>query len=130
VAEGDLGRVYRDGEILVRQGDAGDCMYVIQEGQAEIFVERDGKEVLLRTAGAGEVIGEMALFERVVRSASVRAKGEMRALTVDKRNFLKRINEDPSLAFRLVKLMSAKIREMSEEVARYRAGEENHQFGE
>ncbi|MHC4162477.1 MAG: cyclic nucleotide-binding domain-containing protein, partial [Planctomycetota bacterium] len=33
--------MYRDGEILVRQGDAGDCMYVIQEGQAEIYVERD-----------------------------------------------------------------------------------------
>jgi CRP/FNR family cyclic AMP-dependent transcriptional regulator len=122
VAEGDLGRVYHDGEILVREGEAGDCMYVIQEGQAEIFVERGGKEVVLRTAGAGEVIGEMALFERVVRSASVRAKGDMRALTVDKRNFLKRINEDPSLAFRLVKLMSAKIREMSEEVARLRSG--------
>jgi CRP-like cAMP-binding protein len=121
VAEGDLGRVYHDGEMLVRQGDAGDCMFVIQEGHAEIFVERDGKEVLLRTAGAGEVIGEMALFERVVRSASVRAKGDMRAITVDKRNFLKRINEDPSLAFRLVKLMSAKIREMSEEVARLRS---------
>lgn len=121
MAEGDLGRVYRDGEILVRQGEAGDCMYVIQEGQAEIFVEREGKEVLLRTADAGEVIGEMALFERVVRSASVRAKGNLRALTVDKRNFLKRINEDPSLAFRLVKMMSAKIREMSEEVARLRS---------
>jgi CRP-like cAMP-binding protein len=121
VAEGDLGRVYRDGEILVRQGDAGDCMYVIQEGQAEIYVERDGKEILLRTAHAGEVLGEMALFERVVRSASVRAKGDMRALTVDKRNFLRRINEDPSLAFRLVKLMSAKVREMSDEVARLRS---------
>jgi len=121
VAEGDLGKVYHDGEILVRQGDRGDCMYVIQEGQAEIFMERDGKEVLLRTAQAGEVIGEMALFERVVRSASVRAKGDMRALTVDKRNFLKRINEDPSLAFRLVKLMSKKIREMSNEVARLRS---------
>lgn len=121
MAEGDLGRVYRDGEILVRQGEAGDCMYVIQEGQAEIYVERDGKEILLRTAKAGEVIGEMAIFERVVRSASVRAKGDMRALTVDKRNFLKRINEDPSLAFRLVKLMSAKIREMSDEVARFRS---------
>jgi CRP/FNR family cyclic AMP-dependent transcriptional regulator len=121
VAEGDLGKVYRDGEVLVRQGDAGDCMYVIQEGQAEIYMERDGKEVVLRTASAGEVIGEMAIFERVVRSASVRAKGDMRALTVDKRNFLKRINEDPSLAFRLVKLMSRKIREMSEEVARLRS---------
>ena len=121
MAEGDLGKVYRDGETLVRQGDAGDCMYVIQEGQAEIYMERDGKEILLRTAQAGEIIGEMAIFERVVRSATVRAKGDMRALTVDKRNFLKRINEDPSLAFRLVKLMSKKIREMSDEVARLRS---------
>ena len=47
----------------------------------------------------------------------------MRALTVDKRNFLKRISEDPSLAFRLVKLMSRKLRETSDEVARLQSAE-------
>jgi CRP-like cAMP-binding protein len=121
MSSGDLGRVYEDGELLIREGEPGDSMLVIQEGRAEILTERDGQEILLRTTEPGEMIGEMAIFERVVRSASVRAKGKVRALTVDKGNFLKRINEDPSLAFRLVKLMSQKLRATSEELAKYKA---------
>jgi len=120
MGSGALGRVYHDGELLIRQGEPGDCMYVIQEGEVEIVAENDGHEVVLRRAGPGEIIGEMAIFEREVRSATVRAAGDVRALTVDKRNFLKRINEDPSLAFRLVQQMSHRVREMSAEVARLR----------
>jgi len=120
MGSGALGRVYHDGEILIRQGEPGDCMYVIEEGQVEIVAESDGHEVVLRRAGPGEIIGEMAIFEREVRSATVRAAGDVRALTVDKGNFLKRINEDPSLAFRLVQQMSHRVREMSAEVARLR----------
>jgi len=92
---GDLGKIYEDGDVIVRQGDVGDCLYVIQEGQVEVFLEEDGKEVRLRMAGKGEIIGEIAVFERVARSATVRAMGEVRALTVDKKNFLRRIQEDP-----------------------------------
>jgi CRP-like cAMP-binding protein len=122
MGSGDLGRVYEDGELLIREGEPGDCMLVIQEGRAEILTERDGQEIVLRTTEPGEIIGEMAIFERVVRSASVRAKGEVRALTVDKGNFLKRINEDPSLAFRLVKQMSQKLRATTEELAKHKPG--------
>jgi len=95
-------------------------MYVVQEGEVEVYTERDGEEVSLAIRKAGELIGEMAIFEREVRSASVRARGEARVLTLDKKNFLRRINEDPSLAFRIVQAMSGRIRELSEEVARLR----------
>ena len=115
---GDLGKIYEDGDVIVRQGDVGDCLYVIQEGQVEILLEEDGKEVRLRMAGKGEIIGEIAVFERVARSATVRAIGKVRALTVDKKNFLRRIQEDPTLAFRLVQIMSRRVRELSDEVAR------------
>lgn len=118
MAKGDLGKIYRDGEVIVRQGDVGDCLYVIQEGQVEILLEREGEEIPLRTAGQGEIIGETAVFERVARSATVRALGEVRALTVDKKNFLRRIQEDPTLAFRLVQIMSRRVRELSDEIAR------------
>ena len=118
MATGDLGKIYQEGEIIVRQGDVGDCLYVIQEGQVEILLEKDGKEIRLRVAGKGEIIGEIAVFERVARSATVRALGEVRALTVDKKNFLRRIQEDPTLAFRLVQIMSRRIRELSDEIAR------------
>ena len=117
----ELGRLYKDGDVIVRQGEAGDCMYVIQEGRVQVFVEKDGKEVLLRKPSAGEVfIGEMGIFEKQVRSATVRARGEARVLTLDKKQFLRRIQEDPSLVFLLVQNMSRRIRDLTIEVSRLR----------
>ena len=115
---GDLGKVYRDGEVIVRQGEAGDCMYVIQTGQVEALQEKEGKEVRLAVLGDGDVFGEMALFERAARSATVRALGDVRVLTVDKRTFLRRIHQDPSLAFRILQKMSYRIRELDAEIVR------------
>lgn len=115
---GALGKIYQDGDEIVRQGDVGDCMYVIQTGKVEVVIEENGNEVVLAERGKGEFFGEMAIFDRDVRSATVRAKGQVRALTVDKKNFLRRIHKDPSLAFRIVETMSHRIRELGDEVAR------------
>jgi CRP-like cAMP-binding protein len=119
---GALGRVYQDGEVVVQQGDVGDCMYVIQEGQVEVVLEQEGGEVHLAVRGEGDFFGEMAIFEREVRMATVRALGQARILTVDKKSFLRRIHEDPSLAYRMVQGMSARIRQMSKEMARLKTG--------
>ncbi len=116
--EGGLGATYQDGEIIVRQGDVGDRMFIIQKGRAQVLIEKDGQETPIRVAEEGELIGEMAIFEKVARSATVRALGKARVLTVDKKNFLRRIHEDPALAFRVVQTMSRRIRELSDELAR------------
>lgn len=113
-----LGKIYRDTEVIVKQGDQGDCMFVIQEGLVEVVKEMDSGEVVLALRGSGEFFGEMAIFEREVRSATVRALGEARVLTIDKKNLLRRIHEDPSMALHLVQSMSARIRELSDELAR------------
>ena len=118
MAKGDLGKTYADGEIITRQGDVGDCMFVIQEGQVQVLVEQDGVETPLRIANEGEFMGEMAIFDHEERSATLRALGEARLLTIDKKNFLKRIHKDPSLAFRLVQSMSHRVRDLSAEVSR------------
>ena len=115
---GTLGKIYHDGEIIIRQGDIGDCMYVIQEGQVEIIVEQGGREMQLAVRGEGELFGEMAIFEKERRSATVRAVGSVRLLTVDEKNFMRRVHEDPSLAYRMVEMMAHRIRELSNEVAR------------
>jgi CRP/FNR family transcriptional regulator len=117
MSKGVLGKLYRDGEVLVRQGEVGDQMFVIQEGEAEILIVEDGEETRIRVAGEGEVIGEMAVFEHEVRSATVRALGDVRALTLDKRNFLRQIAEDPSIAFHIMQTMSHRIRELSNQLA-------------
>lgn len=117
---GVLGKLYKDTEIIVKQGEPGDSIYIIQDGMVEIVNETERGEVLLALRGKGEFFGEMALFERAVRSATVRALGEARVLTIDKKNFLRRVREDPSLAFRLVQAMSARVRELSTEVSHLR----------
>jgi len=114
---GELGKIYKDTEIIIKQGEPGECMYVIQEGLVEVVMETERGEVQLALRGSGEFLGEMAIFEREVRSATVRALGEARVLTIDKKNFLRRIHEDPSLAFHLVQTMSARIRALSTEVS-------------
>ena len=65
----------------------------------------------------GEVFGEMAIFDQQPRSATVRAKGNARVLTLDKRAFLRRVHEDPSLAFRILQQMSHRIRVLDEKVS-------------
>ena len=118
MAKGALGTMYKDGDLIVRQGDPGDCMYVIQEGEVEVFREGEGEEVTLAVLGQDEFFGEVPLFERQDRSASVRAKGNVRVLTVDRKTLLRRIQEDPTLAYRILETMSRRIRALDSEVSR------------
>jgi CRP-like cAMP-binding protein len=118
-----LGRVYADGEAVVTQGEAGDCMFTLQEGRLEVLVTLPGRpDRRVAVMEKGAIFGEMAIFEREVRSATVRALGEARVLTIDKKNFLRRIQEDPTLAFNLVKLMSQRIRHLTLGVGERRVG--------
>jgi flavin-dependent dehydrogenase len=117
---GGLGKIYKPGEIIVRQGDPGDCMYVVQSGKVEVIKEKDGKEVRLAELVEGDFFGEMALFEKgAVRSATVRPVGEVRVLSVDKKVFLRKIHDDPSLAFRILQKMAGRIRELNNEMVRF-----------
>ncbi len=120
---GELGRVLQPGETLFRQGDQGDCLFVIQEGRLEIVVEQDGQPVTIAERAAGECVGEMALFEREARMATVRAMERTRVITVDRKNLLRRIHDDPSLGYRLIQTLSQRLRQLSQEVVRLkRAG--------
>ena len=119
---GGMGKTYANGEIIVRQGESGDCMFAIQKGQIEVIRRGKDGEVRVAVLEEGEIFGEMAIFEREARSATVRALGEARVLTVDKKTFLRRVQEDPSLAFNLVRMMSRRIRRLSGEIAELQPG--------
>jgi CRP-like cAMP-binding protein len=113
-SDSELGTTYPAGEAIIAEGDAGDTMYVIQTGEVEVVKDLDGTEVRLGTMGPGDFFGEMALFERQHRAATVRALTDVRAITVDKRTLLRRIEEDPLLAYNLVESMAGRIRELHE----------------
>ncbi len=121
MVRGALGKLYRDGEDIVRQGNTGDSMYVVQAGRVEV-VQRSvsGGEQHLAFLEAGDFFGEMAVFEKEVRSATVRASGEARVLKIDKKMLLRRIREDPLLAVNLLRTMSHRIRELNAEISHHK----------
>ncbi len=111
--EGVLGTDYYGGETIIKQGESGDCMYVVQSGQVEVIQDVNGREQRLAILETGDFFGEMALFEREVRSATVRALVDARVLKIDKKTLLRRIKEDPLLAVNLLQTMSGRIRELN-----------------
>jgi CRP-like cAMP-binding protein len=118
---GYLGNIYKDGEFIVRQGESGNCMYEIQGGKVVVFRSEGADEIFLAELSKGDFFGEMAIFEHSVRSASVRAVGETRALTIDKKILLGRITHDPSLAFRILEKMSHRIRKLDTELSKLKS---------
>lgn len=118
----ELGRVYEAGQTIVRQGDEGaSCMYVIQQGELEVVTEENGRETQICVLGAGDFFGEMSLFEREARAATVRALGQVRVLTVDRKTLMRRVHEDPSLAFNLLATLCSRIRHLDTELHQARA---------
>lgn len=122
-ADSNLGIAFADGEPIVREGEPGDCMFVIQAGEVEVVKTLDGAETRLGTMSAGDFFGEMSLFQKMPRAATVRAVGEARVLTIDKRTLLRRIQEDPLLAYNLVQTMGDRIRELHEKLREVQQGE-------
>jgi CRP-like cAMP-binding protein len=115
-----LGRVFEDGEIVFEEGSTGRDMYVIQSGEVEIIKGTGDSAFVLAVLGKGEIFGEMALFENLPRSATVRVKGKARILTVDARAFLSKVSSDPTLGFQILREMSQRVRRLDEEVKRLR----------
>ena len=118
MGQGALGKTYLDGDPIVRQGEIGDCMYVVQAGQVEVMLSTEAGEQHLAVLGPGDFFGEMAMFEREVRSATVRAQGEARVLKIDKKTLLRRITEDPLLAVKFLETLSRRIRDLNARCAR------------
>jgi CRP-like cAMP-binding protein len=120
MVRGTLGKLYSDGEEIISQGRTGEAMYVVQSGRVEVLQSSRSGEQHLAFIETGDFFGEMSVFEKEVRSATVRSAGEARVLKIDKKTLLRRIKEDPLLAVNLLKTMSHRIRDLNVEIARHR----------
>ncbi|TVM03379.1 MAG: hypothetical protein CV087_05385 [Candidatus Brocadia sp. WS118] len=108
-----LGRLYKDDEIIVEEGTQSRTMYVIQGGKVKVVKSAKGSETVLALLGAGDIFGEMSLFDASPRSATIKAVGEARVLAIEYEGLLKRIKMDPTLALRIIKQMCQRIRDLN-----------------
>jgi small-conductance mechanosensitive channel len=88
-------RLYASGEAIVRQGDAGDSMFVVCEGRVRVSVEPSGQEVA--TIEAGGYFGEMSMLTGDPRSATVTALGDCAAVEISAGTFRQLALAEPAI---------------------------------
>lgn len=97
---------YPGGTAVVREGQFGDCMYMIVDG--EVRVTREGKYV--GHCGKGEFFGEMSIFDGEARFATVTAVDKVRLLRLERRDLLRLMDEQPGIAISICQTLSRHVR--------------------
>jgi len=100
----------KPGELLFREGDTGDRMYVIVGGELEILKGPNAdEEMILNTIHAGEYIGEMSLITGAPRTASVRSRGDVILLSMSRVQLMDLLQRHPHLANDMVGVLSQRL---------------------
>lgn len=103
-------QAYAAGQLIFEEGQPGDVLYVVKEGEVEILVGSD----VVETLDAGEIFGEMALIEHKGRSASARAKTACQVVPVDEQRFTFLVQQTPHFAITVMQTMAERLRRMNE----------------
>ncbi len=114
-----LGKAYADGSTIIFQGEKADSFFIILEGQVEVVVDKPGsppQRVAILEKGGDDVFGEMACFDDLPRSATVRALGPARVLSIDRKGMLRWMREDPGTVLQILTKMSKRIRLLNDEI--------------
>lgn len=101
---------YEAGERIFDQGDQGDSMYVVIEGQVEIVHRGE----VINTLGPGEFFGEMALVDSRPRSATARAKSPSKLVPINRFSFTYYVQNSPFFALEVMEIMAERLRQYME----------------
>jgi CRP/FNR family transcriptional regulator, cyclic AMP receptor protein len=99
------------GNVVFRDGDAPDKMYVVVSGEVEIYL----RDAVIETVPQGGTFGEMALIDGSPRSATVIAKTDSEVAAIDKRTFMLLVDEMPYFALFVMRNMVDRLRRMNEQ---------------
>ena len=103
---------FQSGDVLMTQGEIGSFAIVLESGEVQILVRHGETEKLLALAGAGEIIGEMALIDREARSATVRAITDGEGMIIPWEVFQADLDESPILIRNVVEILTRNLRRM------------------
>ena len=119
---------FAPGETLMRQGERADCAYVILDGEVEVLAQTSAGEFVIAVLGRNAMPGEIGVLTDAPRTATVRAKGPVRALRIASDVFLRLASGKPERALQVMRALAAHIAHdltalaaLNEEVQKLRA---------
>jgi len=106
-------RGYGPGDVIFREGDRGDCAYLVKEGSVEIYKTIDGKEKILGAIGKGGIFGEMALVDDTPRMAFSRAVETTQLVVISRMMFNQKLEKTDPFIRGLLNIFADNIRRMT-----------------
>jgi CRP-like cAMP-binding protein len=100
---------YGAGEVLFRQGDAGDAAYVILSGKAEILVDSEQGPIKVAELGENAIIGEIAILCDAARTATVKAETPIETLRIRKEQFIKLLTDFPEVMLEVMRVLAERL---------------------
>jgi CRP-like cAMP-binding protein len=97
-----FGRHVDAGKVIFQEGEEGDQMFIIQDGQVKVSRNISGKEQILAILSKGDFFGEMAIVTKVRRTATVTALGPVKLLAFDREGFLNMITKNAKIALNVI----------------------------
>jgi CRP-like cAMP-binding protein len=100
------------GAVLFQRGDAAEFMLIIESGRVRLnLATAGGRELVLRHAGPGAVVGEMGILDDRQRSADATAVGALKGLVIHRAPFLALLARRPGLALAVIRYLTRRLNE-------------------
>lgn len=116
VALGTL-KKYDENTIIFKEGDPGEKMYIIVEGQVELTMATLDDTFVLSKFSKGDLFGEMAVIDELERTATATSKTATTLLEIGHDEFFLFVKQHPNFAISLLKMISRRLRETNSLVA-------------
>jgi len=119
VADLAVPRRYEEGEVIFREGDRSETCFIVRTGRVRITRRHPGgRRLTLAEIGAGEMFGELSMFDGEGRSATVEALEETTTLALLERDVRRVLREHPEIAVKMLARLASRLRAANEKVAR------------
>jgi CRP-like cAMP-binding protein len=103
---------YPGGEVIAEQGEPGEELYIVVDGEISVMVTQDGgRSVEVARRGVGDYVGEMSVISREPRMASLLCAGDVRTLAIDRKRFERILRERPDASLAMMRVLSSRLRE-------------------
>lgn len=100
---------FEAGQVMFNEGEVGDAAYVLIAGQVDVSVAGPSGPLVVRTLGPNEIVGEIAIFADIPRTATVTATARVEALRIAKEQFMSVIRENPDAAIELIRILASRL---------------------
>jgi CRP-like cAMP-binding protein len=101
---------FEPGEVIVRQGDPADAVYIITEGGAEVLLTKDdGSEIPINTMGRNTLFGEIAVLCQGRRTTTVKARERVVTFKISSRLFLDLVRTSPEIGIQVMTVLAQRL---------------------